>query len=123
MHNPAAEPWLDEYRDAIASLHRDGAHVAYLATKVEPMRAGLLLRPAARVWLLLTRLDGSHDPIQEDYEPWYYISELRDGGITWASPSGAVEYEVKWLGGDERREVWGRYGILEDVGAYMGGVQ
>ena len=123
MPNPAAEPWLDEYRDALASLHIGGAHVAYLATKVEPMRAGLLLRPAARVWLLLTRLDGSRDPIQEDYEPWYYLSELAEGGINWASPGGEVVYEVRWLEGEQRDEAWGRYGIIEAVGAYMGGAQ
>ena len=106
-----------------ASLDVDGAHVAYLATTVEPMRAGLLLRRQARVWLLLTRLDGSHEPIQEDYAPWHHVRELVEGGISWASPGGEVGYEVKWLEGDQRREAWGRYGIIDDVGAYMGGVQ
>lgn len=123
MPNPSAEPWFDGYRDALALLHVDGVHVAYLAMKVELMRAGLLLRPAARVWFLLTRLDGSHDLIQEDYAPWTYVCELRQGGITWASRGGEVTYEVRWLQGDERRDAWGRYGILEDVGAYMGGAQ
>ena len=123
MHNPQAEPSLKEFHDAVASLHIGGAHVAYLATKVESMRAGLLLRRQAWVWLLLTRLDGSHEPIQEDYAPWYYIRELMEGGINWASRGGYVEYEVRWLEGDERREAWGRYGIIEAVGAYMGGVQ
>lgn len=123
MRDPRAEPWLDEYRDAIASLHVDGAHVAYLATKVEPMRAGLLLRRAVRVWFLLTRLDGSREPIQEDYDPWVYIPELGEGGITWASQGGDVDYDVTWLQGDERRDAWVRYGIIDDVGAYMGGVE
>lgn len=123
MNNPWTGPWLEEYRDAVASLHEDSAHVAYLATKVESMRAGLLLRRQGRVWLLLTRLDGSYDPIQEDYAPWFYISELRQGRITWASSGGDVEYEVRWLEGEQRRDAWGRYGIIEDVGAYMGGVQ
>lgn len=123
MPNPRTEPWLDEYRDAVASLHVDGALVAFLATKVESMRAGLLLRRAARVWLLLTWLDGSRDPIQEDYAPWFYIPGLKEGGISWASPGGDVAYEVRWLESDERRDTWGRYGIVEDVGAYMGGAR
>ena len=115
------ESALDEYRDAVASLHLDGAHVAYLATKVESMRAGLLLRRQARVWLLLTRLDGSREPIQEDYAPWAYMSELRSGRIYWASPHGNADYEVRWLKGAERRDAWARYGIVEDIGAYMNG--
>ena len=118
--NRGADPALDAYRDAVASLHLDGAHVGYLATTVEPMRAGLLLRRQERVWLLLTRLDGSRDPIQEDYAPWTSIAELREGHIHWVSPQGVADYEVRWLNGDERRQVWSRYGILDEVGAYMG---
>ena len=117
-----AEPALDKYRDAVASLHLNGTHVGYLATKVERMRAGLLLRRRDTVWLLLTRLDGSRDrdAIQEDYAPWYYLSELEDGHINWAGPEGYVHYQVRWLMGDERRDAWDRYGIVEEVGAYMG---
>lgn len=116
-----AQPALEKYRDAVASLHLDGTHVGYFATKVERTRAGLLLRRGETVWLLLTRLDGSHDPIQEDYAPWYYIYELENDHINWAGPDGDVHYQVRWLKGDERRNAWGRYGIVEEVGAYMGG--
>ncbi|WP_369054901.1 hypothetical protein [Kineococcus terrestris] len=116
-----AEPTLDRYRDAVASLHLNGTHLGYLATKVEPMRAGLLLRRAERVWLLLTRLDGSRDPVQEDYAPWTYVSELQQGHITWDAPDGQTRYQVQWLEGDERRDAWDRYGILEEIGAYLGG--
>ncbi len=112
-------PQLDDYRDAIASVHLDGVHVGHLATQVEPMRAGLLLRRQERVWLLLTRLDGVVD-IQEDYAPWTYVSELRDGHINWSPLRGDdVDYKVRWLAGDERHRAWLRYGIVEDVGTYM----
>jgi hypothetical protein len=116
-----AEPAIEKYRDAVASLHLNGTHVGYLATKVEGMRAGFLLRRQERIWLLLTRLDGSRDPIQEDYAPWYYISQLEDDHIHWVGPDGDVHHQVRWLEGDERRDAWGRYGIVEEVGAYMGG--
>jgi hypothetical protein len=119
--NAGADPTLDAFRDAVASLHDDDVHVGYLATKVESMRGGLLLRRQERVWLLLTRLDGGHHPIQEDYAPWTYVSELREGRINWASTDGHAEYKVRWLTGDQRLQAWGRYGIVEDVGAYMGG--
>ncbi len=113
-------PELDDYRDAIASVHLDGAHVGYLATKVESMRAGFLFRRQERAWLLLTRLDGTLD-IQEDYPPWAYVLELRNGHINWSSRDGGdVDYEVRWLAGDEKRRAWLRYGIVEEVGTYMG---
>ena len=119
--NLPAEPSLDRYRDAVASLHLNGTHVGYLATKVERMRAGFLLRREERVWLLLTRLDGSRDPIQEDYAPWSYISDLHEDRINWGSPGGETHYQVRWLEGGERRDAWSRYGIVGEVGAYMGG--
>lgn len=119
-HLPA-EPPLDKYRDAIASVHLNGTHVGYLATKVESMRVGLLLRREERVWLLLTRLDGRREPIQEDYAPWTYVTELEDDRITWGATDADVHYQVRWLEGDGRRDAWNRYGIVQDVGAYMGG--
>lgn len=113
-------PELDDYRDAIASVHLDGVHVGYLATQVEPIRAGFLLRRQERVWLLLTRLDGMQD-IHEDYAPWGYVSDLRNGHINWSPREGGnVDYEVRWLAGDERHRAWLRYGIVEEVGTYMG---
>jgi hypothetical protein len=121
--NSPREAALDRYRDAVALLHLNGTHVGYLATKVERMRTSLLRRRQERVWFLLTRLDGSRDQdaVQEDYVPWTYVSQLEEDRIKWASPDGDVAYQVHWLTGDERREAWDRYGILEEVGAYMGG--
>lgn len=116
------QPNLDEYRDAIASLHLDGALVGYLAIQVKSMRAGFTLRRQERMWLLMSLLDGTRD-LGEDYAPWAYASELRDGHIDWAGRSGEADYEVRWLSGDEKRTAWLRFGILDDVGSYMGPTQ
>ena len=75
---------LDDLRDAVATVHLDGVHAGHLATQVEPMRAGFLLRRQEQVWLLLTRLDGTLD-IQEDYAPWTYVTDLRNGHINWTT--------------------------------------
>lgn len=114
------QPALGEYRDAIASVHLDGVCVGYLATQVEAMRAGFLLRRMERVWLLLTLLDGTVE-IEEDYPPrWWSVRELAEGHITWSSLNGRdVDYEVRWLTGDARERAWGRYGIVEEVGTYI----
>jgi hypothetical protein len=110
---------LDDSRDAIASVHRGDAHVGYLATKVEPMRSGFLLGRQERVWLLLTRLDGTLD-IQEDYAPWTSVRELREGHINWYSHHGGDQaYVVHWLTGDQKQRAWLRYGVVEEVATYM----
>lgn len=110
---------LDAFRDAVGALYEGGAHAGYLATTVEAMRAGLLLRRQERVWLLLTGLDGNQE-IQEDYAPWVCIPDLRDGHIKWGWHEGdEVDYEVRWLSGDQRQSAWPRYGIVEDLGTYM----
>lgn len=95
---------LDDLRDAVASLHADGSHVGYLATSVEPMRAGFLLPRQVRVWLLLTRLDGTLD-IHEDYAPWTYVTELRSGHISWSTHDrDETYYKVRWLSRDEKQD-------------------
>jgi hypothetical protein len=111
---------LDDFRGSIGSLHVDGSHVGYLATVVEPMRTGILLRGHERVWLLLTRLDGTLD-IQEDYAPWTYVPELQNGHIKWSPTRDGeeVDYQVRWLTGDDRRNAWLRYGIVGNVGTYI----
>lgn len=111
---------LEQYRDAIATLHRDGSHVGYLATSIEPVQSGSLLRRNHRVWLLLTGLDGPVD-IQEDYAPWTYINDMRDGHIDWSWFTGPdAGYEVRWLSGEERDRAWSQYGLVDEVGTYMG---
>lgn len=113
---------LDQFREAVGSLYLGGSHVGYLATTVEQMRAGVLLRRQPRVWLLLTRLDGTLD-IQEDYAPWVSVSELREGHINWSPNWSAhgddVDYEVRWLTGEARHSAWLLYGLVEDVGKYI----
>ena len=111
---------LDEYCEAVARLQLAGQHVAYLATQVEPMRAGWLFRRQERVWLLVTHLDGRRDPIQEDYAPWSYVGELQEGHLEWAGPHGGADYTVEWLSGEARQLAWAEYGIHEEPGAYMG---
>ncbi len=83
-------------------------------------RASYTTSGDAALWLLLTRLNCTLD-IQEDYAPWAYVSELREGHITWSSSDREdLDHEVRWLSGDERQSAWLRYGIVEDVGIYLG---
>ena len=72
-----------------------------------------------RVWLLVTWVDGRRERIEEDYQPWISVAELREGHFVWQSPGGEVDFEAEWLSGAERDRAWESYGIHDDVGAYM----
>jgi hypothetical protein len=76
-------------------------------------------RRQERVWLLVTWADGRRERIDEDYEPWIAVKELREGHFRWDSHQGEVDYTAEWLRGDERDRLWQAYGIHDDVGAYM----
>ena len=111
------DPALDDFREGIAVLRQDGVVVGYVATIVESMWAPF--RRQERVWLLVTWADGRRERIDEDYEPWIAVKELREGHFRWDSHQGEVDYTAEWLRGDERDRLWQAYGIHDDVGAYM----
>ncbi len=109
------DPALDVFRSGLAALSLEGRVVAYLATIVERV-----WWRQERVWLLVTHLDGTHERIMEDYEPWTSVAEVRAGHLVWDLADGEVDYQVTWLDGGEREPLWGVYGIVNDaVGNYL----
>jgi len=114
----SADPALDVFREGIAALFLNGVLAGHVATIVEPMWAPF--RRQERVWLLVTWANGRRDRIGEDYEPWTYVRELRDDHLVWPSDEGEVDFEARWLEGQERETAWHRFGITDDPGAYMG---
>lgn len=108
---------LVDFREGIAALRQDGALAGYVATIVEAM--WVPFRRDERVWLLVTWADGRRERIEEDYQPWISVAELREGHFVWQSPGGEVDFEAEWLSGAERDRAWESYGIHDDVGAYM----
>jgi hypothetical protein len=111
------DPGLDEFREGVAVLRDGDAVVGYVASIVEPMWASF--RRQERVWLLVTWVDGRRERIQEDYEPWTSVSELRDGHFVWETATGEIDFAATWLDGEERAHAWAAVGIHEDVGSYM----
>ena len=73
------------------------------------------------MWWLVTWSDGRRERIEEDYPPWTLVEEVRQGWVELETEQGAkpATFIVRWLSGDERSRVWARYGIIEDVEAYM----
>ena len=112
---------LDLFRLGVASLALDGDVRGHLASTVETFWGlGRPFRLQERVWLLLTWSSGARERIIEDHPPWTTVGEVKRGEFVWHSPQGEpVNYSVKWLRGTHRDQAWEKYGINDDVGAYM----
>jgi hypothetical protein len=118
--NSAGSRNLDQFRGGLAVLRDRGEVVGYVATVVEPMWPPFRpLRRQERVWLLVSWTDGSRERIFEDYLPWTSVAELREGHLSWDSPDGEVDLQASWLAGKDREQAWPRYGILDDISAYL----
>lgn len=110
------DPALDAFRQGVASLRYRGELAGHVATSVEPIWAPF--RRQERVWLLVTWPDG-RQAINEDYEPWTVVDQLRHGQLTLTTAGGDLEFEAEWLSGVAREEAWQRFGILQAVESYM----
>jgi hypothetical protein len=64
-------------------------------------------------------LDGTREPIVEDYQPWTSVIELSDGHLTWDRNGQEQDFEARWLSGQDRDRAWKNFGIHEAVEAYM----
>lgn len=71
------------------------------------------------VWLLVSWLDGTRERIEEDYRPWAWVAELADGHLEVERRGRKMRLSADWVTGPERESLWGQFGILEPVGAYM----
>lgn len=111
---------LNAFRNGIAALSDHGNLVGYVATVVEPMWSPFFpFRRQEQVWLLVSWIDGSRERIFEDYAPWTAVEELSQGHLLWESPHGESDLEARWLSGEEREQAWRRFGIVDDVSAYL----
>jgi len=70
---------------------------------------------------LVTWSDGRRERIEEDYPPWTLVEEVRQGRVELETEPGTkpATFVVRWLSGDERSRAWARYGITDEVEAYM----
>jgi hypothetical protein len=112
------EPDLGIFADGLAVLRQGTSVVGHVATIVDSFR-GLFLIKEARVWLLVTWLDGTRERIEEDYRPWTAVAELLNGHFTVEREGREQRFEVEWLSGVERDRAWTEFGILDAVEAYM----
>jgi hypothetical protein len=109
--NDVVDPWIDQFRDGLATLRRDGEQVGHIATSV-----GHYWNPLRQpwIWLVVRWGDGLKERAAEDHAPWTYVAEMRDGFIEWdGSPDAARNgrYDVEWLAPAIARAELDRLGI------------
>lgn len=94
-------PEWELFRDGLAALCRDGQIVGHVATSLGHVRTPLAPRtPRPWVWLVVVWSDGTKEPSVEDYAPWTYVTEMRDGYVEWLSSddrSRDGRYDIHWI--------------------------
>ncbi|MBO0607561.1 hypothetical protein [Myceligenerans salitolerans] len=116
---PEPDPTLDPFRGGVAILRRDGEFQGHVASEVTHFFA----RPRNRwwVWFVIAWADGTKDRLIEDYPPWSYVTEMRQGLFDYAGSMLMTDkarigvYEVEWVPASEAARVRAEAGIrLED---------
>jgi len=97
---PAVEPDMEQFHDGLAVL-RDGRPAGHVATSLGHFTTPFAPRtPKPWVWLVVVWTDGTKEPSVEDYPPWSYVAEMREGFLDWHDGHDRERwgcYEVQWV--------------------------
>lgn len=104
---PEPDPDIEQFRDGLVSLHRDGQHAGYVATHVSTFTTLPFFRQKQWwVWLIVAFNDGSRHDMIEDYPPWTYVREMLNGHFDWAdSIIDDGPFTIEWLPPDEAKRL------------------
>lgn len=98
---PAVEPEMERFDDGLAVLLRDGRPAGHAATSLGHFTTPFAPRtPRPWVWLVVVWADGTKEPSVEDYPPWSYVAEMRDGFLDWQDGRNRERwgrYEIRWV--------------------------
>ena len=108
---PAFEPWLDQFRDGLAVLLRDGEPVGHVASVVRTFRTLWDPTPKPWVWLVVVVwADGRKEHPEEDYPPWSSVAEMRAGFL---ERGDGERYDVRWVPPERALDERRRLGIRD----------
>jgi hypothetical protein len=107
---------LDVFDRGCLVLRRDGEIAGHVATTLGTFWSpGRPLTMQQCVWFVVVWADGEKEPAVEDYPPWTYVHEIREGRFDW--PDGGPrsgEYGAEWLPWEEREAHWAALGVTLD---------
>lgn len=110
---PDPDPSIEPFRGGVGVLTRDGEFAGHVATSVSEFWSPG--RPRHRqwwVWLIVVWADRTRERSREDYPPWTYVAEMKDGYFAWEE-GGARDgrYDFAWLPATEAQDQRERLGI------------
>ena len=104
---PIPDPSVESFRGGVGVLTRDGQVAGHVATTLgEFWSPGSPLRRQWWVWLIVDWVDGTRERPTEDYPPWTYVAEMKQGVFEWAG-GGAYDgrYDFAWLSPDKAQSM------------------
>ena len=105
---------FEQFRNGLAVMRRDGKIAGHVATSLGSFRSIFTPRRRPWVWFVIVWIDGEKERSFEDYPPWSYIKEMREGYMDWVPgrPSDrAGRYEIEWTPPDETVRERDRLGV------------
>lgn len=104
---------MEPFRGGAGVLTRDGQVAGHVATTLcEFWSPGSPLRRQWWVWLIVVWADGMRERSTEDYPPWTYVAEMKQGFFEWADGgSRDGRYDFVWLSPDDAQAMRGQLDI------------
>lgn len=106
IKNPDPDESLRLFGNGIGQLTQDGQLCGHVTTSMGRYWSPFSpLRWQHCVWIQVIWADGSRERQIEEYEPWMYVAELRDGYIELnGRGERSGRYDFSWLFGDDARQ-------------------
>lgn len=97
---PDFGPEFEPFRNGLMVLSQDGRPVGHVATSLGHFRTPFApLTPQPWIRLVVVWADGVKERAVEDYPPWSYVAEIRQGYVEWLGWGNdrAGRYEIEWV--------------------------
>lgn len=98
LQGPESDPTLGPFRGGVAALRRGGELAGHIASEVSSPS-----RPLSRhswAWFVIVWTDGVKDRLIEDYPPWTYVTEMKQGYVDLVRATHEGTYEIDWIPAD-----------------------
>lgn len=98
IKQPKPDPSLEPFNNGVAVIKQKGNTKGYIATSVSKFWSPF--SPFSFqwwAWSVIVWNDGSREQRLEDYAPWSYVNDMREGKFKWNDET----YSIEWLPKDE----------------------
>jgi hypothetical protein len=103
LKQPEPDPELVPFNDGLAALKQGGKVVGHIATSVDKFWSPFSpLSLQWQIWSVIVWKDGTKERAIEDYAPWSYVKEMKNGKFSWND----AFYEIEWLPLDKAKRVY-----------------